>query len=70
MYLNSDLARKELVKVSRGKASRVPIQVLAEYVLNYCSRNAAPAVSRKPADDSVRWLKALYALEDRRGPHD
>ena len=62
MYLNSELARKELVKLSRGKVSRVPIAALAAYVLTYCVRGAAPNPEPGTHDDSVQFLTRLYAL--------
>lgn len=65
MYLNSAIARKELVTVSRGKVSRVPVNVLAEYVLNYCL-DAAPTPTPKSHDDSVQFLERLLSLEDPR----
>ena len=64
MYLNSEITRRELAKVSQGKRSRIPISVLAEYVLNYCTPNTTPVSD--PLGDSVRFLEALYALEDPR----
>ena len=64
MYLNSSIARRELAKVARGKGSRIPTKILAEYVLNYCM---ADSKLEPLQDDSVRWLKRLYALEDPRG---
>jgi hypothetical protein len=66
VYLNSEIARQELAHLSRGKRSRIPVNVLAEFLLNYCSQDAAPARAVKPHDDSVRFLEALYALEDPR----
>jgi hypothetical protein len=66
MYLNSALAHEELVNVSRGKACRVPIAVLAAYVLAYCVRGAAPNPVPGTHDDSGRFLRSLYALKDLR----
>jgi hypothetical protein len=62
VYLNSEIARQELAHLSRGKRSKVPVNVLAEYLLNYC---AAPSPA-KPHDDSVEFCQRLYALEDMR----
>lgn len=65
MFISTSIAQSELRTLARGKKSRLPINLLAGFVLNYCM---APATkpARKPHDNSVRWLKALYALEDPR----
>jgi len=64
MYLNSSIARRELAKVARGKGSRIPTKILAEYVLNYCMTDSKPEPLQ---NDEVRWLKRLFALLDQRG---
>jgi hypothetical protein len=65
MFLDSQIALKELRRVAQSKEPHIPVSVLAEYVLNYCTRDSVPAPVR---NDETRWLEALYRLEDpRRG---
>lgn len=69
MFLDSAVAQRELRKVAHGKASRVPVPILIEYTLNYLMRSTAPAAVHTPIhNDELRWLTALYRLEDKR--HD
>jgi hypothetical protein len=64
VYLNSEIARQELAHLSRGKRSRIPVNVLAEFVLNYCTPNATPVSD--PLGDSLQFLERLFALEEPR----
>lgn len=64
MYLNHERAQRELITLSKGKRSHVPVSVLAEYVLNYCSPNTTPVSD--PLGDSLQFLERLFALEDPR----
>jgi hypothetical protein len=58
VYVNSAIAQSSLRSLARGKKSRVPVQVLAEYVLLSYSSTPEPGVH----DGSVRFLERLYAL--------
>jgi hypothetical protein len=66
MYLNNEIARQELRTISRGKVSRVPIAILAAFVLGYCTPGAGPNPEPGTHDDSAQWLTRLYALRDPR----
>ncbi|MBZ5532714.1 MAG: hypothetical protein LAO20_14880 [Acidobacteriia bacterium] len=61
MYLNNEIARKELAGIARGKKSRVPVPILARFVLEYCITPEVHAY-----DDSAPFLERLYSLEDTR----
>jgi hypothetical protein len=66
-YISPSIARSELRSLAHGKRSRIPVKILAEYVLNYCSQPAQPSTPKpRPQDDSVQFLERLYALEDPR----
>jgi len=66
MYISPSIAQSELRTLARGKRSRIPVRVLAQYVLNYCTRDAAAMPEPGIQDDSLRFLEALYRLEDPR----
>jgi hypothetical protein len=68
MYLSPSIARAELNALSEGRRSQIPVRLLAEYVLNYCTRGAAPNPEPGTHDDSGKFLRSLFALEDRRTP--
>jgi len=62
MYLDFEIARKELKRVAQSKEPHIPVSILAGYLLDYWTRDsvAAPPVR----NDEVRWLEALYQLQD------
>jgi hypothetical protein len=62
MYLSNEIARQELHTLSRGKVCRVPLAVLAGFLLDYCIWGAAPNPGPGTHDDSVQFLTRLYAL--------
>ena len=65
MYLNSEIALKELRKVSRGRESHVPTKMLADYVLRYCLRAEITPVPKLKCDFE-RFAERLYRLDDPR----
>lgn len=66
MYISTPIAHAELHTLARGKKSRLPIQVIAQFILD-CGGPQSPTCAPEPQDDSVQFLKRLFALEDRRG---
>jgi len=66
MYVSPSIAHSELRRLALSKRPHIPVKILAEYVLNYCTRDAAPTPEPGVRDDSVRFLEAMYRLEDPR----
>ena len=58
--------RADLRALVHGQQPRIPIDVLAQYTLNYCTRSASAPAAPKSKGDSVEWCERLYALEDTR----
>ncbi len=57
--------RAELRALAHGKKPRIPVDILADYILTYCAKSGG-ATHPRPQDDSIAFLKRLYALEDPR----
>jgi hypothetical protein len=66
MYLNFEIARKELHTLSRGNVPGVPVAALITYVLDYCMRAGATPKVGTIHGDSGQFLRSLYALKDLR----
>lgn len=66
VYVNSAIAQPSLRNLARGKRSHIPVHVLAEYLLNYCTPGASSTRAPAPQDDSLQFLDRLYALKDPR----
>jgi hypothetical protein len=64
MYLSPSIAQEELRALARGKKSRLPLNVLAQYVLDYPTRDAAPTPEPGTPDDFCAFAERLIALKD------
>ncbi len=64
MYASSAVVREQLIRLSRGRRSEIPLKVLAHYVLDYGVR--AEMAPPAPVDDFVRFARRLYSLPDTR----
>ena len=70
-YLNGQIALKELYRIAHGERSTVPLPVLATFLGRCCVVGSVlgctpEAPCPKHKDDSLKFLRDLYALEDPR----
>jgi len=62
-YIKANLIT-EARRLANGKRTRIPPEVIGQWAVDNVAQ------TETPKGDSVRWLEALYRLEDPRGqPH-
>jgi hypothetical protein len=59
MYISTSIAYSELRTLARGEKSNLPIQVIAQFLLDCRRRGAAPAPKPGIKGNSLQFLRAL-----------
>lgn len=59
-------AQASLRNLAKGREPKIPVAILADYLLHHGSPSLRPA--NAPKDDFVRFAERLFALNDPRQP--